>query len=137
MVVADTNASAAADVVGALPRSHDQQQHFAVAGNVASEQDVLTMFDAVDKRFGRLNIAVNSAGITRDGRFLNMSVKDFDDVVGVNLRGTFLVAQRAAALMIKAGVTNGSIINISSIVAKTGNFGQTNYSAAKGGRTRH
>lgn len=79
-------------------------------------------------------VVVNSAGITRDNFLLKMNVDDFDEVLKVNLKGTFSTCKIAANQMIEAGVSNGaSIINISSIIGKIGNMGQCNYAASKAG----
>ena len=78
------------------------------------------------------DIVVNSAGITMDKYLLRMSEESFDKVIDVNLKGTFLINQITATAMKKADI-KGSIVNISSLVGKTGNVGQTNYSASKAG----
>jgi len=83
-------------------------------------------------RFGSLTTMVNNAGITRDATMRKMSVEDFDAVVAVHLKGTWL-GTRAASLQMRAQKKGGSIINISSLAGKVGNPGQTNYSAAKAG----
>jgi len=80
---------------------------------------------------GRLDIVVNNAGITRDQLIVRMKPEDFDAVVATNLRGTWNVCRATARTMLKA--RSGRIINLSSIVAETGNTGQTNYAATKGG----
>lgn len=79
----------------------------------------------------RLDIVVNNAGITRDQLIVRMKPEDFDAVVATNLRGTWNVCRATARTMLKA--RSGRIINLSSIVAETGNTGQTNYAATKGG----
>lgn len=79
------------------------------------------------------SIVVNSAGITRDGYLLKMRESDYDDVYSVNLKGTFMVTQQFAKAMIEHKTTGGSIVNISSIVAKMNNIGQANYAATKAG----
>ncbi len=79
----------------------------------------------------RLDIVVNNAGITRDQLIVRMKPEDFDAVVATNLRGTWNVCRATARPMLKA--RSGRIINLSSIVAETGNTGQTNYAATKGG----
>lgn len=94
-----------------------------------------TVFKDVTKQFSKPpTIIVNSAGIARDNFLLKLSESNFDDVINVNLKGTFLIMQTAAKAMIEANVAeNASIINISSIIGKRGNIGQTNYSASKAG----
>jgi NAD(P)-dependent dehydrogenase (short-subunit alcohol dehydrogenase family) len=83
-------------------------------------------------KFGKLDIAVNNAGILRDKTILNMSEQDFDLVIDVHLRGTFLVTQ-AAGRVFKVQGKGGRIINTTSLSGLLGNFGQGNYAAAKGG----
>lgn len=79
-------------------------------------------------------IVVNSAGITRDNFLLKLSEEDFDAVLNVNLKGTFLITQYAAKAMIGSGTAEGgSVINVASIIGKTGNIGQSNYAASKAG----
>lgn len=81
--------------------------------------------------WGRLDVLINNAGITRDGRFEQMSVEQFDAVLDVNLHGVFHGAQAVLPAMLAAG--KGAIVNTSSVVGLHGNFGQTNYAAAKAG----
>lgn len=109
--------------------------HVALDVEVTDRINVETSFKDVLKQFSKPpTIIVNSAGITRDNFLLKLSDKDFDDVINVNLKGTFLIMQTAVKAMIEANMTNNSsIINISSIVAKHGNIGQSNYTASKAG----
>jgi 3-oxoacyl-[acyl-carrier protein] reductase len=86
---------------------------------------------AVD-RFGGVDVMVNNAGITRDATMRKMTEEDFDQVIAVHLRGAWLGTKHAAAVMREQG-RGGAIVNMSSISAKVGFFGQTNYSAAKAG----
>ena len=83
-------------------------------------------------KFGKLDVVVNNAGILRDKTLLNMSEQEFDLVIDVHLRGTFLVTQ-AAARVLKVQGKGGRIVNTTSLSGLLGNFGQANYSAAKGG----
>ncbi len=83
------------------------------------------------ERFQHIDILVNNAGIVRDARLVKMSEEDFDLVVKVNLKGTFNMTQAVAPVMIDQG--KGKIINVASVVALYGNFGQTNYVATKAG----
>ena len=78
-----------------------------------------------------LDILVNNAGVTKDGLFIRMTDADFDQVLAVNLRGTFLVCRAFARAMVKA--RTGRIVNVGSVVGLTGNAGQTNYAASKAG----
>jgi NAD(P)-dependent dehydrogenase (short-subunit alcohol dehydrogenase family) len=83
-------------------------------------------------KFGKVDVVVNNAGILRDKTLLNMSEQDFDLVIEVHLRGTFLVTQ-AAGRVFKLQAKGGRIINTTSLSGLLGNFGQGNYAAAKGG----
>ncbi len=89
------------------------------------------MVAAVLERHGRIDVLVNNAGITKDARLVKMTLAQFDAVIDVNLRGVFHCAQAVATPMIERG--SGVILNASSVVGIYGNFGQTNYAAAKFG----
>ncbi|HET6153227.1 MAG TPA: 3-oxoacyl-ACP reductase FabG [Marmoricola sp.] len=102
-----------------------------VGCNVTSESDVATVIESAVAAHGRLDILVNNAGITRDASLRTMTLEDFQAVIDVHLRGTWLGVRAAAEVMREA--KSGSIINISSMSGKVGNPGQTNYSAAKAG----
>lgn len=108
--------------------------------NVAKEQDVISSLDAVVADFGRLDVMINNAGITRDALLLKaqdgqvtskMTLEQWNSVIDVNLTGVFLGGREAAERMIRLG-TGGVIINTSSI-SRAGNAGQSNYAAAKAG----
>lgn len=117
----DDTAKAAADEVGGL----------GLACDVTSEEQVKAVVRDTVGQFGRLDVFVNNAGITRDASLKKMTVDQFDAVITVHLRGTWLGVREASAVMREA--KTGSIVNISSLSGKSGNPGQTNYSAAKAG----
>jgi len=85
----------------------------------------------VTDEFGSLDILVNNAGITRDGLLMRMKDEDWDSVIDVNLKGTFLCTREAIKLMAKA--KSGRVVTISSVVGEMGNAGQANYCASKAG----
>jgi len=101
------------------------------AVDVTDRSQVDAMVAAVLARYGRIDVLVNNAGITKDARLVKMSVEQFDAVIDVNLRGVFHCAQAVAPSMIEQGA--GVILNASSVVGIYGNYGQTNYAASKFG----
>ena len=101
-----------------------------IGADVTSEDDMRAAASAVVQAWGGLDIWVNNAGVTRDASLRNMTLADFQLVIDVHLRGSWLGVREAAAIMRGKG---GSIINLSSMSGKIGNPGQTNYSAAKAG----
>jgi len=103
----------------------------AVALDVGDGVALAAGVEAVIDRHGRLDVLVNNAGITRDGLFMRMEDKDFDDVININLRAAFVACRAAARSMIRAKW--GRIINIASVSGIIGNAGQVNYSASKAG----
>jgi len=102
-----------------------------LALDVAREADCDRAIEETAKAFGKVDILVNNAGITKDNLVLRMKETDFDAVISVNLKGSFLMAKAASKLMLKA--RTGRIINISSVVGQSGQAGQANYSASKAG----
>jgi len=114
-------AKAAADEVGGV----------GLACDVTSEDQVRAVVSDTMGEFGRLDVFVNNAGVTRDASLKKMTVDQFDTVMTVHLRGSWLGVREASAVMREA--KTGSIVNISSLSGKSGNPGQTNYSAAKAG----
>jgi 3-oxoacyl-[acyl-carrier protein] reductase len=102
-----------------------------VPADISKIKEVKEMVKKVINEFGYIDILVNNAGITRDGLLLRMKEKDWDDVIAVNLKGTFNCIQAAAKYMMKQ--RSGAIVNISSVVGVYGNAGQANYSASKAG----
>lgn len=106
--------------------------HLALELNVGSSDSVNNALQKVLDHYKQPpSVVVNCAGITRDNFLLKMSEADFDEVINVNLKGTYRMTQTFANAMVTSGVTNASIINLASIVGKYGNIGQTNYCASK------
>jgi 3-oxoacyl-[acyl-carrier protein] reductase len=103
----------------------------AVKMDVADAEQVKAGFKQVIDKFGRLDILVNNAAITRDGLAVRMKADDWDAVIRTNLTGAHLCIQQALGTMMRARA--GRIINVSSVVAQMGNAGQANYVAAKAG----
>ncbi len=102
-----------------------------VRADVSDPDGAKKLFDETIKAFGRVDVLVNNAGITRDGLLLRMKPEDFDAVIATNLTGTFLCMKQAARYMLRAKY--GRIINMSSVVGLRGNAGQVNYAASKAG----
>lgn len=101
-----------------------------VQGDVSKVQDCARIVAAAIGTFGTIDVLVNNAGITKDNLLLRMSEEDFDSVVDTNLKGTWLMSKTCIRYLMKNA---GAIVNISSIVGRTGNAGQTNYAASKAG----
>jgi 3-oxoacyl-[acyl-carrier protein] reductase len=122
--------SQAAEEVCRAARELDVQANIYQA-DISREEDTKRMVDALLGDFGNIDILVNNAGITRDKTFLKMGRALWDEVLGVNLTGTFNVTRAVLPGMVESGW--GRVINLASIVGQTGNFGQTNYAVSKGG----
>lgn len=101
------------------------------ASNAASFEESAQLVDNVVKDFGRIDVLVNNAGITRDNLLMRMSEQDWDLVLNVNLKSVFNLTHACQKVMLKQ--RRGSIINMSSVVGVSGNAGQANYSASKAG----
>lgn len=106
-------------------------QVIACAADVSKETDVVALADAAESGFGRIDVWVNNAGVTRPAMLHKMEASDFDLVMNVHARGTFLGIREAARRMI-ARETAGVILNVTSSAGLQGTRGQINYSAAKG-----
>ena len=104
---------------------------FAVQMDVGNQQEVKDGFHHAIERFGRLDILVNNAAITRDGLAVRMKVEDWEAVLRTDLTGAHFCIQQALAIMLRQ--RSGRIINVTSVVAQSGNAGQANYIAAKAG----
>jgi 3-oxoacyl-[acyl-carrier protein] reductase len=136
VIVCDVNQTGIDETVQLIEAQNGKA--IGVIGNVADKGDVQRVVDAALEKFGHLDILINNAGINRDaltvrvkdGEIKMMSEEQWDTVLNVNLKGTWLMAQAAAVPMIKQKY--GRIVNTSSIAAQ-GNIGQANYSASKAG----
>ncbi len=129
VVAAARNAEKLASVVAEITAAGGQG--LAVAMDVANADQVKSGFHQTIEKFGKLDILVNNAAITRDGLAVRMKAEDWDAVLRTNLTGAHLCAQQALSVMMRARY--GRIINVTSVVAETGNPGQVNYVAAKAG----
>lgn len=123
------NQAAADETVAAIESAGGKA--VAIQADVANGEDVDRLFKDVLERFGRIDVLVNNAGITRDTLMLRMKDEDWDAVMDTNLRGLFLCTRAALRPMTRARW--GRIINITSVVGLMGNAGQANYAAAKAG----
>lgn len=99
--------------------------------DVTKKEEVLSLFDSIDREFNTIDILINNAGMNIRKALVDIEEKEWDQVIDTNLKGVFLVGQQAAKRMIKQ--KSGRIINISSILGKVAAPNQTNYSASKGG----
>ena len=129
VVLAARNGSKLSEAVAEIEAAGGQAAAFAL--DVASEDSIKSGAKAILERFGKVEILVNNAGITRDGLMMAMKRADWDDVLGTNLTGAFLLTQALLRPMLKNRW--GRIINISSVVGRTGQGGQVNYAASKAG----
>lgn len=103
----------------------------AVQADVSREEEAKLLISSAVEKYGRLDVLVNNAGITKDNLIVKMSEEEFDNVIDINLKGTFFCMKYASKQMLKQ--RSGRMINISSVVGLIGNIGQTNYAASKAG----
>lgn len=127
--LAARNETKLAETAAAIEAAGGQAAIFAI--DVAGEESIKAGAKAVLERFGKVEILVNNAGITRDGLMLRMKRADWDEVLGANLTGAFLLTQALLSPMLKNRW--GRIVNLSSVVGRTGQAGQVNYAASKAG----
>lgn len=128
MVLGDLNLDATEEAVNKLGGADVAR---AVQCNVTKYADVDALVDSAIEQFGRFDIMVNNAGITRDATLRKMTEDEFDQVIQVHLKGTWNGLKKASSIMREQ--KSGAIVNMSSISGKVGMIGQTNYSAAKAG----
>ena len=129
LVLSDYNAESLSDAEKIF--SEKNYPCLAVPCDVTDEDQVQKSFNQIIDKFGKIDVVVNNAGITRDTLLMRMKTEQWDAVINTNLTGVFKVTKIASKYMIKQ--RSGKIINISSIVGLIGNAGQSNYSASKAG----
>lgn len=129
LAIADVSVESASETAKELAARGVRTQSLRL--DVSKSDQVVKAFEDIVREFGRLDIVVNNAGITRDGLVLRMKEEDWDAVININLKGVFLCSKEAVKVMVKQKY--GRIINIASVVAFMGNPGQANYSASKAG----
>lgn len=129
LAVCDLNVEWLADTVAAVQAKGRRAAAF--AADVSQGVAVDAVVDGAIKTLGRVDILVNNAGITKDGFLIRMSEQDWDAVLDVNLKGTFLFSKAVAKSMMRQ--KSGIIVNIASIIGLIGNAGQCNYAASKAG----
>lgn len=134
LVVADRSLESATQTLHGLSCDKKGQEHVVAEVDVSCRESVENLVNKIQRRyFQPPSVCVNAAGITQDEFLLKMEEEDFDRVIQVNLKGTFLVTQAFAKAMVASGASKGSIITVGSIAGKVGNVGQANYSASKAG----
>ena len=132
IVAADVNLKNASETTTGLQSNDPSVRHLPLEVDVSKKDSVANLFQStIDFYKIPPSIIVNCAGITRDAKLFDMTEEKFDEVMSVNLKGTFLPIQIGCKHMVDANVTEGSIVNVSSISGKCGNFGQTNYASSK------
>lgn len=102
-----------------------------VKADVSNQEEAEDLVNQTINTFGKIDVLVNNAGITKDNLLMRMSEEDFEKVININLKGTFLVTKYAIKYMMKK--RRGSIVNLASVVGVAGNAGQCNYAASKAG----
>src|ERR1700722_20777166 len=130
VVVSDIDADGLARTASELVRANDVR---VVSADVAKHADVDRLVATAAKEFGRIDIMVNNAGVARNQDLLEISEKDFDDVIAINLKGAFFGVQAAAKQMIAQGGGGGVIINMSSVNALLAIPSLATYAISKGG----
>ena len=129
IIVADINLDHAQTTANEITANGGKA--IAVNVNVASLKECEALAKTAIEKFGTIDILVNNAGITRDATLAKMTEEQFDQVISVNLKGVFNMTKAVTPVMVEKGY--GKVVNTSSVVGLYGNFGQTNYVAAKSG----
>lgn len=129
LALCDLNAEWLEETAGKVKELGRRVECYSV--DVSNGDAVNETVKAIEKDFGKIDVLINNAGITKDGLLMRMSEEDWDAVLNVNLKGVFLFTKAAMRGMMKQ--RSGSIVNIASIIGLIGNAGQANYAASKGG----
>ncbi len=129
VVILDMNQESVDNAVKKIAEINPEVSGF--VANVTDPEMVANTVKEIIKTYKKIDVLVNNAGITKDGLLMKMKESDWDAVINVNLKGTFLCTQKVIRYMLKQ--RSGSIINISSVIGIMGNAGQANYAASKGG----
>ena len=129
VIINYANSEAGAKAV--LAKLDPSGKHKMMQCDVANEQDVKEMMDTIVKEYGHLDVVVNNVGITKDNLLLRMREEEFDDVIRINLKGTYNCIRHVARIMMIQ--RHGKIVNMASVVGLCGNIGQVNYAASIGG----
>jgi len=130
IVIVDINGGNAEKVADEI-KSQYGVETLGIKADISNSEDVKRLFEEAVKKFSKIEILVNNAGITRDNLLIRMKDEEWDAVLNINLKGAFLCSREAIKIMSKNKY--GRIINIASVVAFIGNPGQVNYSASKAG----
>ena len=128
-IILDLNQEAIDEAVTSLKEKGYNAEGY--AADVTNSEKIAELFKAIHKKHGKIDVLINNAGITKDGLLMKMKESDWDLVLNVNLKGTFICTQKISRFMLKQ--RSGSIINIASVIGLMGNAGQANYAASKGG----
>lgn len=129
IILVDVNEEKCKEVAGEIQKKNRKSWIYKV--DVADYKQVEALFDNEMEKWGRVDVLVNNAGITRDNLVVRMKEEEWDDVIRINLKGAFNFCKSASRFMMKQRA--GAIINMSSIIGIMGNAGQVNYSASKAG----
>ena len=129
VIIIDLSEELVHKAVESLQKNYKQITGF--VADVTNGKKIAEIFKTINQEFGSIDVLINNAGITKDGLLMKMKENDWDAVINVNLKGTFICTQKVVRYMMKK--RKGSIINISSVIGMMGNAGQANYAASKGG----
>lgn len=129
VVILDVNQESVDNAINEIAKINEEVSGF--VADVTNQEMIAKTIKEIISKYKKIDILVNNAGITKDGLLMKMKESDWDAVINVNLKGTFLCTQKVIRYMLKQ--RSGSIINISSVIGVMGNAGQANYAASKGG----